>query len=229
MSELVSYQAKEKHCIITLQNGKVNAISHELLDQLNLALDQAEKEEKIVVLAGQAGIFSAGYDLKEMSKGAEQAAALVKRGSTLCLRMLKFPLPIIAVCTGHAIAQGCFILLSCDYRIGTKGDFKLGLNEVQIGMTMHHAGIELAKARLPKVYLERCVNNAEMFSPEDAVTAGFLDLLAEPEAVLPTAEKVAEMMSKLNLNAHKNTKLKMRKPYLEKLEKAIELDAKGLH
>lgn len=224
MEKLVTYQSEEHYAIITLQNGKVNAISHQVIDELNEAFDQAEKDRKIVILTGQPGIFSGGFDLKEMQKGWEEAKKLVSRGSQLSLRMLSFPMPIIAACTGHAVAKGSFLLLSSDYRLGTEGDFKIGLNEVAIGMTMHYAGIEIARGRLAPVFLERCVNNAEMFNPQEAITAGFLDRIVPAEHVMPTAIKIAEMMTQLNLKAHKETKLKLRKQLLENLAEAIEKD-----
>jgi enoyl-CoA hydratase len=140
--------------------------------------------------------------------------------------MLSFPQPIIAACTGHAIAKGAFLLLSSDYRIGVEGDFKIGLNEVIIGMTMHHGGIAIARGRLQKVYLNRSVNNAEIYNPAQAVTAGFLDVIVPASELLPTAIKAAEQFAKLNKKAHAATKLKLRKPHLEELERAIELDLK---
>jgi enoyl-CoA hydratase len=223
----ITYTREETHIIITINNGKVNAISHEVIDELNTALDQAENEQKVVVLTGKEGIFSAGYDLKTMTASADSAKSLVTKGSKLVLRMLSFPIPIVAACTGHAVAKGAFLLLACDYRIGVEGDFKIGLNEVMIGMTMHHAGIVIARARLAPVYLDRSVTNAEMYSPKDAVKAGFLDLIVPPAQLQATANKVAGMFSKLNKLAHAETKLKVRAEHLVDLEQAIDLDSKA--
>jgi enoyl-CoA hydratase len=227
MNEFVSYQSEENYAIITINNGKANAISHEVVAGLNASLNKAEQEDKIVILTGTSGIFSGGFDLKVMTKSPEAALELVTKGSQLSLRMLSFPKPIIIACNGHAIAKGAFLLLSADYRIGIQGDFKIGLNEVMIGMTMHHAGIAIAKSRLSEVYLNRSVNNAEIFSAKDAVKAGFLDTLVPEDMLLPTAIKVAGMFSKLNKKAHAATKLKVRKPHLEVLANAIELDAQA--
>ena len=141
--------------------------------------------------------------------------------------MLSFSQPIIVACSGHAIAKGAFLLLSADYRIGVEGDFKIGLNEVMIGMTMHNAGIAIAKARLSEVYLNRSVNNAEIYNSKQAVEAGFLDRIVPEEALLLTAIKIAEMSSKLNKKAHAATKLKVRKLHLEALAIAIALDLKS--
>ena len=227
MNEFVSYQSEEKYAIITINNGKANAISHEVIAGLNESLDAAEKENKVVVLTGKSGIFSAGFDLKVMTASPESAKELVTKGSKLSLRMLSFPQPIIVACSGHAIAKGAFLLLSADYRIGVEGDFKIGLNEVMIGMTMHNAGIAIAKARLSEVYLNRSVNNAEIYNSKQAVEAGFLDRIVSEEALLLTAIKIAEMSSKLNKKAHAATKLKVRKLHLEALAIAIALDLKS--
>ena len=139
MNKAVQYQSEENYALITIVNGKANAISHEVIAGLNAGLDKALEEDKVVVITGQSGIFSAGFDLKVMTKSAESAKELVTKGSQLSLRMLSFQKPIIIACSGHAIAKGGFLLLSADYRIGVDGDFKIGLNEVMIGMTMHHA------------------------------------------------------------------------------------------
>ncbi|WP_372943138.1 crotonase/enoyl-CoA hydratase family protein [Shewanella sp.] len=211
--------------IISLNNGKVNAISPEVITQLNLALDDAEQQNAVVILTGQPGMFSGGYDLNTMKKSPEEAMALVTAGSTLSRRMLAFATPIIGVCSGHAIAKGAFLLLSCDYRIGCSGTFKIGLNEVAIGMTMHQAGIEIARNRIPINYLSRAVINAELFSPEAAINAGFLDLVVAPEQLMKSAHAVASQMQQLNMKAHHGTKLKERQHILSALDAAIEHDA----
>jgi enoyl-CoA hydratase len=142
--------------------------------------------------------------------------------------MLAHPFPIIVACPGHAVAKGAFILLSADYRIGVEGPFSIGLNEVQIGMTMHHVGIELARDRLRKSAFHRSVINGEMFDPQGAVDAGFLDKVVAAEQLLATAQAVARQMKKINMSAHKNTKLKVRKALLDTLDQAIELDKQHL-
>ena len=227
MNEFVTYTSAENYAIITINNGKANAISNEVIAGFNAGLDQAEKENKVVILTGQKGIFSGGFDLKVMTKSVKAAKELVTKGSQLSLRMLAFSQPIITACSGHAIAKGAFLLLSADYRIGAEGDFKIGFNEVLIGMTMHNAGIAIANSRLSKVYLNRSVNNAEIYNPKDAVKAGFLDRIVPENQVLATAIKVAGMFAKLNKKAHAETKLKVRKQHLQDLENAIELDLKS--
>ena len=224
MSELVKYQLEQGVATLTLQNGKVNAISHQVIEALNLALDQAEQAKAVVVISGQAGMLSAGYDLAVMKESMSAAMALVEKGSRLTRRMLSFPYPIVVACSGHAIAKGAFLLLAADYRIGVEGGFKIGLNEVAIGMTMHHAGVELARGRLAPVFFNRAVLLAEMFSPADAVTAGFLDMAVAPDRFASVVEAVSQGMTKLDMKSHYLTKLKARAHLLQSLDEAIALD-----
>lgn len=228
MSELISYQLEDGIATLTLSNGKVNAISPDVIAAFNAALDRAEQDRAIVILTGQPGILSGGYDLKVMTSGPQNAVNLVAAGSTLARRMLAHPYPIIVACPGHAVAKGAFLLLSADYRIGVEGPFNIGLNEVQIGMTMHHVGIELARDRLRKSAFHRSVINGEMFDPQGALDAGFLDKVVPAEALLPTSLAAAQQLKKINMTAHRNTKLKLRKALLETLDQAIELDKQHL-
>lgn len=228
MSELITYHLEDGIATLTLNNGKVNAISPEVIAAFNAALDQAVTDRAVVIITGQPGILSGGYDLKVMTAGPKEAVSLVTAGSTLARRMLAHPFPIIVACPGHAVAKGAFLLLSADYRIGVEGPFSIGLNEVQIGMTMHHAGIELARDRLRRSAFHRSVINAEMFDPVSAVDAGFLDKVVPVEQLQETALAAARQLKKINMNAHKHTKLKVRKALLETLDDAIIRDQEHL-
>ena len=220
MSELISYHLEDGIATLTLNNGKVNAISPDVIAEFNAALDRAVTDRAVVIITGQPGILSGGYDLKVMTAGPREAVALVTAGSTLARRLLSHPFPVIVACPGHAVAKGAFLLLSADYRIGVEGAFSIGLNEVQIGMTMHHAGIEIARDRLNKVALQRSVVNGEMFNPQGAVAAGFLDVVVSPEELQGAALAAARQLKKINMTAHKNTKLKERKALLDTLDNA---------
>ena len=224
MSELIAYHLEDGIATLTLNNGKVNAISPDVIAAFNAALDQAKTDRAIVIITGQPGILSGGYDLKVMTAGPKEAVALVTAGSTLARRMLSHPFPVIVACPGHAVAKGAFLLLSADYRIGVDGPFSIGLNEVQIGMTMHHAGIELARDRLRKSAFHRSVINGEMFDPQGAVDAGFLDKVVAADELQGAALAAARQLKKINMTAHKNTKLKVRKGLLDALDSAIAQD-----
>lgn len=228
MNDLITYHLEDGIATLTLNNGKVNAISPDVIQAFNAALDQAVQDRAVVIITGQPGILSGGYDLKVMTAGPKEAVSLVTAGSTLARRMLSHPFPIIVACPGHAVAKGAFLLLSADYRIGVEGPFSIGLNEVQIGMTMHHAGIELARDRLRRSAFHRSVINAEMFDPASAVDAGFLDKVVPIEQLQEAALTAARQLKKINMNAHKHTKLKVRKGLLDLLDDAIIRDQEHL-
>ncbi|MBF7729258.1 crotonase/enoyl-CoA hydratase family protein [Pseudomonas sp. N040] len=227
MTDLVAYQLEDGIATLTLCNGKVNAVSPDVIAAFNAALDRAEQDRAVVIITGQPGILSGGYDLKVMTSGPANAIALVTAGSTLARRMLAHPFPIIVACPGHAVAKGAFILLSADYRIGVDGPFSIGLNEVQIGITMHHVGIELARDRLRKTAFQRTVINGEMFNPQAALEAGFLDKVVAVEELQAAALAAAQQLKKINMTAHRNTKLKVRQALLDNLDKFIQLDSQG--
>lgn len=226
MSDIVNYQLEDGIATITMHNGKVNVLGSAMFEALNEAFDRAENDKAVVMLAGQPGIFSAGYDLKEMQQGQDAIIKLVRAGSTFTRRLLAFPLPVVAVCTGNCIAKGAFILLSCDYRIGVEGPFMIGLNETKIGMIMHHVGIEIPRQRLTNTAFNRAVVNAEIFDPQGAKEAGFLDRVVAAEELMDAAKAEAIRLSELNLDCFAATKLKSRQALLEKIDWAIEQDFK---
>ncbi len=225
MTELVKYESADGIATITLQNGKVNALSTPVFQELNAAFDKAEEKNEIVILTSNLGMLSAGFDLKEMqSGGPEGIQALVATGSRFTIRMLNFPLPIIVAVPGHAVAKGAFLSMCADHAIGIEGDFKIGLNETAIGMAMHHVGIGLAKACLSSRFMHRSVFNAEMFTPETAVQAGFLDQVVHADALKDTIQRVAKHFKGIDLKAFGMTKQRARKNMIAELEAALEKD-----
>src|SRR4051812_2874893 len=115
--------------VITIDDGKANAYSHEVLSSVHDALDQAEKDATAVLLAGRPGRFSAGFDLSVMTSGVEPMRSLVTAGAELLLRVFTFPMPVVMACTGHALAAGGLMLLVGDRRVRAEGPFKIGFEE----------------------------------------------------------------------------------------------------
>jgi enoyl-CoA hydratase len=224
MSEAVAVTIENGVATIAMDDGKANVLGNAMWDELEAAFDRAEEAGAVVILKGRAGIFSGGFDLKEIGKGAQEAITLTSRGSKMARRILSFPTPVIGVSPGHCIAMGAFLMLACDYRIGASGDFKIGLNESMIGMTMHHFGIELARYRIPLNYFSRAVINAEIWNPEDAISAGFYDRIAPLEQLGKAADMAAETFGNLDIGAFKGTKNKSRKEFLALLDQCIETD-----
>jgi enoyl-CoA hydratase len=175
MSTLVTYRNEDGIATVTMDDGKRNALSAQMLAELNAAFDRAGAEKVPVILTGRPETLSAGFDLKVMMAGGPDAAKMVLAGFELGERLLGFPTPVVVACGGNAIAMGAFLLLSTDYRIGTAGPYRIVANEVAIGITMPHFGVEICRQRLAPAHFNRAVINSESYDPEHAVAAGWLD------------------------------------------------------
>ncbi|MCX7382428.1 MAG: crotonase/enoyl-CoA hydratase family protein [Alphaproteobacteria bacterium] len=202
--------------VITMDDGKANAVNPALVAALNACLDQAEREAKAVVLAGRAQRFSGGFDLKMMAASPrEEVRALVTSGGRLAMRLYGFPMPVVAACTGHCVAMGVFLLLACDIRIGTRGGFKIGANETAIGMSLPIFAVELLKARLDPRALTKASILAHLYDPESAVTAGYFDSVEDAADLLPAAIRTATELAALPGTALATTKRLMRQHTLD--------------
>ena len=211
---LVSYHFDGTVATITMDDGKVNALSPAMQAELNSALDRAVADKAIVVLSGRDGVFSAGFDLGVIRGGGDEAVSMVRGGFDLAHRLLSFPTPVVVACTGHAIAMGVFLLLSGDYRVGADGPYKLMANEVAIGMTLPRAAIEILRQRVAPAHFNRAAILAETYTPANAVEAGFLDQVVEPSRVLAVSGEMAAAFSKLDIAAHAATKMRLREQTL---------------
>ncbi len=199
MTAPATIEIKDEIAILTMDDGKANAINPPMLEALNACLDQAEREAKVLIITGREGRFSGGFDLKlMMSLPGPEVKALVDGGGKLAHRLYGFPMPVIAACNGHGVAMGSFILLSSDVRIGTAGAFKIGANETQINMVLPIFASELVKARVDQAYLTRSMVFGELFDPETAVKVGYLDRVVEAGDLLSTAKATAEALKPLS-------------------------------
>jgi len=123
-----------------------------------------------------------------MGAGPDEARRMLSAGVDLFMRTYLFPRPVVAACTGHAIAAGSIILMSTDVRIGAAGDFRIGLPEVTIGMPLPFFATELARDRISKRHLSQ-VFLGRMYDPEGATDAGFLDEVVDAEAARPGPQR----------------------------------------
>jgi enoyl-CoA hydratase len=223
----VSYSLEDAVAVLRVDDGKANALSHDRITELHEALDRAEREAGAVLLIGREGCFSGGFDLKVMRAGAEAAGALVTRGADLLLRMAEAPLPLVAACTGHALAAGALLLLASDLRLGVQGPFRIGLNEVAIGMTLPGFARALARERLARPHLMRAAGLAEVYAPDAAREAGFLDRVVAPEQIEGEASGEAARLAALPRQAFAQTKRALRRAFVARVraEAAEELQA----
>jgi enoyl-CoA hydratase len=225
MDSHVRYELRDGIAEIRMDDGKANALSPALFAELGSAFDRAKSDRAAVVLTGREGVFSAGFDLRVLRAGGAEATALVRTGFELAERILAFPTPVVIACTGHAIAMGVFLVLAGDYRIGARGAFRIGANEVAIGITMPRFGVEMLRQRLAPAHFQRAVALAEMYAPDDAVAAGFLDRVVPAADLARAAREVAERLAALPAEVHAASKLRAREASLCAIRAAIEADA----
>ena len=218
---LTNYDLSGGIATITMADGKVNALSPEMLGAISANLDEAEAdaEADVVVLTGSATTFSAGFDLRTP---AERWPEMLVAGAELAAKLLAFPKPTVASCNGNALAMGGFLLLSCDQRIGAAGDFKIGLNEVRIGLTLPYFGIAIARHRLSRPYYDRCTVTGMHLAPEEARAAGFLDQVVAAEVLEETTHSEARELTQVKQPAHSLTKLRIRESAIAGIRDGID-------
>lgn len=183
-TESVHYKLHDQVATIQIDDGKRNALSPRVLREIYAALDRAEADGAVVILTGRESVFSAGFDLHVMKRGGRDALRMLRAGYALTARVMAYPYPVVVACNGHALAMGVFLMLSADYIIGSRGDFKIAANEVAIGLTMPRVAAATLRHRLSPAAFQRAVTLSEYFDVESAFSAGFFDELVDPASTL---------------------------------------------
>jgi enoyl-CoA hydratase len=216
--DIVDVQVRNETAILTMDDGKANALSLSMSQALNAALDRAAKEAKAVVIRGRTGVLCGGFDLNVIRAGdAAQRAAMTEAGMALLARLYLLPQPLIIACTGHAVAAGCLMLLTGDVRIGVRGAFRIGLNETAIGLSLPQAGIELARDRLMPQVLTEAVLQARLYGPDDAARIGYLDRAVDAGDFEATIAETAQALQALDPGAFATTKRRLRQATLDRV------------
>ena len=208
MSENIATLKKEEDIsILTLDDGKANVFSAEMSKQVNECLDQVETEKGCLIITGKEGMFSAGLDLKTIQSGdVDKIMEMSTNAFKLLARIFSFPRPVIAACSGHGIALGTFLLCCCDYRIGVKGDFMLGANEMRTNMVIPTPILELIKFRVNNSHKYRAVLGAEMYTLEQAIQAGLIDEVVNQEDLMKAAKEKAKDLQTMGHPSYSITK-----------------------
>ncbi|HVX16480.1 MAG TPA: crotonase/enoyl-CoA hydratase family protein [Acidimicrobiales bacterium] len=225
-----TYELRDGVAVITLDDGKANAIDFALLDAVHDNLDRAADEARAVVIAGRPGKFSAGFNLALMTEGVDTMRELVTAGARMLIRLYGFELPTVTASDGHALAAGALLLLAADVRIGAADTpSKIGLNEVAIGMQLPVFAVELARARMPNpATLERATAQAQLYDPEGAVAAGYLDRVVPSASLLDEAMAEATRLGELRTGAYRVTKQNLRRQAIDYMEATLAPDMASL-
>ena len=223
MTELATLESNGDVSIITLDDGKVNVFSPDMIEQLNIILDKVPEDKGSILIQGKAGMFSAGFDLKVMQGGDTEAMSKMAAGGfKLLARVYSFPRPVVVACSGHAIALGAFLLCCADYRVGAKGEYIVQANEVRNNMSIPTPILEISKSRISKAHWYRAILNAEAYNIEDSIEAGYLDEVVEATNLSNRAMEVANDLATLDHPHYKMTKELDQKATLDKILSSIQ-------
>jgi enoyl-CoA hydratase len=210
--------------VVRFDDGKANVLSHAAIDAFEAALDRAEVEARAVCIVGREGKLSAGFDLSVMTGGPDGARELVSRGAELLMRLYMHPQPVVVAVTGHALAAGALLALACDVRIGADVPAKIGLNETSIGMPLPLFATELARDRLSPTAFVRATLGAEIYDPEGAVQAGYLDRVVPLDEVVEAAIAEANRLSAYRAGAYARSKEVLRRATVDRIRAGTAAD-----
>ncbi|QJB69926.1 crotonase/enoyl-CoA hydratase family protein [Parasphingorhabdus halotolerans] len=204
---------------ITMDDGKVNALSGERLGELSAALKQAKNADAIAFISGRPGIFSAGFDMNVFALGEGPSRDMLSAGIRAIVDILAHPRPVVTFCTGHAYPMGAFLMLAADLRLGLNGDFKIGMNETAIKIDVPDFALALANARLTPA-ARTGIPVARMFSPEESIAAGYLDFIAQENDCEDLIGGQLSALQLLDHGAFRSTKARQNNALIKAINKA---------
>lgn len=216
---MLEIETRDAITTLRLAHGKVNAIDQELLDAMQKQLQALEKSDcRGIVLTGSGKSFSAGVDVfRVFGSGQNGIARFLDSLHNLLVKLLTFPVPVVAAINGHAIAGGCIVACACDYRLMARGDGKIGVTELLLGIPFPTSAFEVLRATVASHYLHQAVYSGETFPPEAALARGFVDELVEPEALQQTAFERARRFAAIAPAAFVHSKRQLRHPALQRI------------
>lgn len=224
VNSVVSVEIRDNVALLTINDGKANALSYGLLSTAREAFADAVDQASAVVIAGNQKCLSAGFDLNEVMQGPEQRDAIISAGGDWFYEIFTCPKPVVIACTGHAVAGGVVFLLVGDTRIGRAGAHKIGFNEVLIGVPMPQFGISLTQYRLHPPMAE-AILLGDMYGPDDALRAGFFDTVidGDADAVVDAAMARAVELAARPADAYAATKISARQRLIDRFATEVRL------
>ena len=200
---------------LRLERPPVNALHHPLVQELKSAVELAPKQgAKAMVISGVPGMFSAGLDVAFLLAQDQAGMQRFWKDFFGMLRSVATsPIPIVAAMTGHSPAGGAVISIFCDYRIAAQGKFKIGLNEVQVGLPVPRVILNGLIRLVGQRQAERLAVRGLLVSPDEALEAGLVDQVVAPEEVVPKAIEWCREILRLPASAMQATRNSLRADY----------------
>ncbi len=204
----VTVERRQGVVTAVIDDGKANALTFGTIAELRSAVSASVDENSPLIVAGRNGYFSAGFDLEVIRSGdRDLASSLADEGFLLFREMLSAPVPVLAACTGHALAAGALLLLAADLRIGQPGTYQVGLNETRIGIALPQVAVDMARCRLSTNRLAAATLFASVVTPDLACDFGYLDRIDEHPMAAALAAAID--IGSVELRAFAKTKRRM--------------------
>jgi enoyl-CoA hydratase/carnithine racemase len=205
--------------VMTLQHGKVNALDIEFCEAIAVRIKELEvSDAKAVVLTGHGKAFSAGVDLKRLSKGgADYVRKFLPALHGLYDAMFFHPKPVVAAINGHAIAGGAVLAACADRRIMARAAGRIGVTELLVGVPFPALAFEIVRFAVPPRFLAEVAYSGATYDTDVALDRGLIDEVAEPGDLMDDALAVAQELAMLSPAAFTQTKMQIRRPVGERM------------
>jgi enoyl-CoA hydratase len=216
--------------ILRLKHGKASALDIELLEELRRQLAEiAASDVRALVVTGTGSIFSAGVDLPRLLK---EGKAYVERFFPLMIDafsdLFLFPRPVVSAVNGHAIAGGAIINASADYRIMAAGEGRVGVPELRVGVPFPALALEIVRFGVPSQFLQEHVYRGGRLTPDEALSRGIIDEIADANAIVDRAVEVANDIGSRPRDAFRIVKRQIRMPYVDRARQLADADREAL-
>lgn len=183
--------------ILRLNSGPTNPISSKLVDELSKALVTIKGTARGMALCGGDQFFSVGFDLPEVLKfDRPEMGNFLERFNRLCLELFTAPFPTVCALSGHAVAGGNILALTCDYRYAVSEEKKIGLNELNLGLPVPYLADMMLRHTIGNRYASQMIYSGEFMSFTDAKIIGLIDVVGPPEELEDfTIERLSQIAS----------------------------------
>lgn len=216
---MVRLDRRNDIALLTLTHGKANAFDLELCEALIRRLAECrDMPYSAVVITGRGSIFSAGVDLlRVLHDGPGYVATFLPALSDALEAVFTFPKPLVAAINGHAIAGGCILACAADRRLMARGETRIGVPELAVGVPFPPVPLEIVRFAIPPQRTQELLLGGATLRPEAAERFGLVDAVEEPDALLDAALAAAEAFASRPAAAFAMTKAQLRAPAFDRM------------
>ncbi len=212
--KFITLEQTNQLLLVTLLCGKVNAINHEMLIEINKMLDEADKDPKIEALvfaSASPKFFSPGFDVAEVfSYDQDQMTSFFGTFVEMVNRLVRFSKPTIAAIGGHAYAGGAILALACDFRVMAKGSYGFALNEIKLGFAVPASMVRMVENAVGVVHARHLLLLGQPIDPQQAHRIGLAFELVEPDELQSAALNLASQLAEKAPDAYRGIKSALR-------------------